>query len=54
MFGTGSYGRNDQGDATADAAVLCLKASNAVILRGGSEALRSNQAIAAGLPHWMI
>src|SRR5258708_24007717 len=22
MFGTGSYGRNDQGDATADAAVL--------------------------------
>src|SRR3981081_4269751 len=23
MFGTGSYGRNDQGDATADAVVLC-------------------------------
>ncbi|MCX6996734.1 MAG: glutamate-5-semialdehyde dehydrogenase [Kiritimatiellaeota bacterium] len=36
-------------NVTADAAVLCLKASNAVILRGGSEALRSNQAIAAAL-----
>jgi glutamate-5-semialdehyde dehydrogenase len=32
---------------TADAAGLCLKAGNACILRGGSEALRSNQAIAA-------
>jgi len=31
---------------TADAAGLCLKAGNAAILRGGSEALESNQAIA--------
>ncbi len=47
-------------NVTADAAALCLKAGNASILRGGSEALRSNQAIAAcvhdglrvaGLPH---
>ena len=34
-------------NVTADAAALCLKAGNAVILRGGSEALHSNQAIAA-------
>ena len=34
-------------NVTADAAGLCLKAGNASILRGGSEALRSNQAIAA-------
>lgn len=33
-------------NVTADAAVLCLKSGNAVILRGGSEALQSNQAIA--------
>jgi glutamate-5-semialdehyde dehydrogenase len=47
-------------NVTADAAALCLKAGNACILRGGSEALESNQAIhaamlrgldAAGLPH---
>src|SRR5216684_2815547 len=47
-------------NVTADAAALCLKAGNACILRGGSEAIRSNQAIAecvheglsaAGLPH---
>ncbi len=46
-------------NVTADAAALCLKAGNACILRGGSEALYSNQAIvacvheglrAAGLP----
>lgn len=46
-------------NVTADAAALCLKAGNAVILRGGSEALNSNRAIArcivagldqAGLP----
>jgi len=46
-------------NVTADAAALCLKAGNAAILRGGSEALHSNQAIAvciqqglaaAGLP----
>jgi glutamate-5-semialdehyde dehydrogenase len=36
---------------TADAAGLCLKAGNATILRGGSEALRSNQAIAACVQH---
>ncbi len=34
-------------NVTADAAGLCLKAGNAAILRGGSESLRSNQAIAA-------
>jgi glutamate-5-semialdehyde dehydrogenase len=34
-------------NVTADAAGLCLKSGNAVILRGGSEALHSNQAIAA-------
>jgi glutamate-5-semialdehyde dehydrogenase len=46
-------------NVTIDAAGLCLKAGNAVILRGGSEALNSNQALAdiigqalteAGLP----
>jgi glutamate-5-semialdehyde dehydrogenase len=46
-------------NVTADAAALCLKAGNACILRGGSEALGSNRAIAgcvqagleaAGLP----
>jgi len=46
-------------NVTADAAGLCLKSGNAAILRGGSEALRSNLAIAgcmheglksAGLP----
>ena len=31
-------------NVTVDAAVLCLKAGNAVILRGGREAFRSNQA----------
>ena len=34
-------------NVTADAAALCLKSGNACILRGGSEAIRSNQAIAA-------
>jgi len=46
-------------NVTADAAALCLKAGNACILRGGSESVRSNMAIAvcvheglraAGLP----
>lgn len=32
-------------NVTADAAGLCLKAGNAVVLRGGSEAFRSNRAI---------
>ena len=36
-------------NVTADAAALCLKAGNAVILRGGSEARASNAAIAACL-----
>jgi glutamate-5-semialdehyde dehydrogenase len=36
-------------DVTADAGGLCLKSGNAAILRGGSEALRSNRAIAACL-----
>jgi glutamate-5-semialdehyde dehydrogenase len=34
-------------NVTADAAALCLKSGNACILRGGSEAIRANQAIAA-------
>ena len=34
-------------NVTSDAAALCLKSGNAVILRGGSEALRSNTAIGA-------
>jgi glutamate-5-semialdehyde dehydrogenase len=34
-------------NVTADAAALCLKSGNAAILRGGSEALESNRAIAA-------
>jgi glutamate-5-semialdehyde dehydrogenase len=33
-------------NVTADAASLCLKSGNAVVLRGGSEALQSNAAIA--------
>ena len=46
-------------NVTADAAALCMKSGNAAILRGGSEAIHSNQAIAvcikqgleqAGLP----
>jgi glutamate-5-semialdehyde dehydrogenase len=34
-------------NVTADAAALCLKSGNACILRGGSEAIQSNRAIAA-------
>lgn len=34
-------------NVTADAAALCLRSGNAVLLRGGSEALHSNRAIAA-------
>lgn len=50
-------------NVTADAAGLCLKAGNAVVLRGGSEAIHSNLAIgkvigeaavAAGLPQGAI
>ncbi|WP_257385879.1 glutamate-5-semialdehyde dehydrogenase [Tahibacter caeni] len=36
-------------NVTADAAALCVKAGNGVILRGGSEAQQSNRAIAAAL-----
>lgn len=36
-------------NVTADAAALCLKAGNGVILRGGSEAIHSNTAIAVAL-----
>ncbi len=36
-------------NVTSDAAALCLKAGNAVILRGGKEALRSNAAVADAL-----
>ena len=34
-------------NVTVDAAALCLKSGNAAILRGGSEAIRSNRALAA-------
>jgi glutamate-5-semialdehyde dehydrogenase len=34
-------------NVTADAAALCLKSGNAAVLKGGSEALQTNQAIAA-------
>ena len=34
-------------NVTADAAALCLKSGNATILRGGSEAIHSNKAVAA-------
>ncbi len=36
-------------NVTSDAAVLCLKSGNATILRGGSEAIHSNKAIAYAL-----
>ncbi len=36
-------------NVTVDAAALCLKAGNAAILRGGSEAIESNRAIATSL-----
>ena len=38
-------------NVTADAGGLCIKSGNACILRGGSEAIHSNQAIAACLSH---
>lgn len=38
-------------NVTVDAAGLCLKAGNAVILRGGSEALHSNQALSKSIQH---
>ena len=36
-------------NVTADAAALCLKSGNATVLRGGSEAFHSNQAIASSI-----
>ena len=39
---------------TADAAALCLKSGNATILRGGSEAINSNQAIAACIKEGLL
>ncbi len=36
-------------NVTVDAAILCLKAGNAVILRGGSEAAHSNQILASSV-----
>ncbi|MEM5581382.1 glutamate-5-semialdehyde dehydrogenase [Roseibium sp. AS2] len=36
-------------NVTADAGALCLKAGNAVVLRGGSDTIRSNRAIHAAL-----
>src|SRR5690606_26405224 len=36
-------------NVTADAAALCLKSGNAALLRGSSEALESNKAIAAAI-----
>jgi len=41
-------------NVTADAAGLCLKAGNSVILRGGSEAFHSNQAISRLLQRTMV
>ncbi len=41
-------------NVTADAAALCLKSGNAVILRGGSEAIHSNLAIARILQDCLI
>ncbi|RMG28345.1 MAG: glutamate-5-semialdehyde dehydrogenase [Gammaproteobacteria bacterium] len=41
-------------NVTADAAGLCLKAGNAAILRGGSEAIRSNRAIAACIREGLV
>ncbi|MGE8684636.1 MAG: glutamate-5-semialdehyde dehydrogenase [Acinetobacter sp.] len=38
-------------NVTLEAASLALKSGNAIILRGGSEALKSNQAIAAAIQH---
>jgi glutamate-5-semialdehyde dehydrogenase len=41
-------------NVTIDAASLCLKSGNATILRGGSEAILSNQAIAACITQGLI
>lgn len=41
-------------NVTADAAALCVRAGNAVILRGGSEAMHSNRAIHAALVKGLV
>ena len=41
-------------NVTIDAAILCIKAGNAVILRGGSEAIHSNTALAQTLQEAMV
>jgi glutamate-5-semialdehyde dehydrogenase len=41
-------------NVTADAAALCLKSGNATVLRGGSEAFHSNQAIAACIHRGLV
>ncbi|MFM7378869.1 MAG: glutamate-5-semialdehyde dehydrogenase [Erythrobacter sp.] len=41
-------------NVTADAAALCVRAGNAVILRGGSEAVHSNRAIHAALIEGLV
>ena len=41
-------------NVTSDAAALCLKAGNAVILRGGREAIRSNTAVAEAIREGLI
>ena len=41
-------------NVTADAAALCFKSGNTVILRGGKEALRSNQAILTALQEALV
>lgn len=41
-------------NVTVDAAALCLKAGNGVILRGGSESFHANQALGAELRHALV
>ncbi|MFC3592852.1 glutamate-5-semialdehyde dehydrogenase [Novosphingobium piscinae] len=41
-------------NVTADAAALCLRSGNAVLLRGGSEAVHSNRAIHAALVEGIV
>lgn len=41
-------------NVTADAAVLCVRSGNAALLRGGSEAARSNRAIHTALVHGLV
>jgi glutamate-5-semialdehyde dehydrogenase len=41
-------------NVTADAAALCLKSGNAAVLRGGSEAYHSNQAIAGAIHNGLL